>query len=179
MSAKGSNFKEDDNDLPLKDLLFFEVPVHTYCYFIFFGLLLTFRVLNYDKRFEVPRQSFTIAYIIGRQWHIYYFYDTFLVMQLPKNKLFLPGEGQYGTVFVGTAHGIYGQDSIKVLVCKNERCIVSGNRILGQALCGRHCEPTVLPLWVHRVLNNIPRWSKWVVFVIKFNLLLPCFGLLA
>ena len=29
------------------------------------------------------------------------------------------------------------------------------------------------------ILYNIPRWAKWIVFVIKLNLLLPCFGLLA
>ena len=31
---------------------------------------------------------------------------------------------------------------------------------------------------MHRAqINNIPRWAKQIVFVIKLNLLLPCFGL--
>ena len=28
-------------------------------------------------------------------------------------------------------------------------------------------------------ISNIPRWAKWIVFVIKLRLLLPCFGLTA
>ena len=28
-------------------------------------------------------------------------------------------------------------------------------------------------------INNIPTWAKWIVFVIKLRLLLPCFGLTA
>jgi len=48
------------------------------------------RILHYDRRFERSIDSFVIGHIIG--------------------------EGQYGTVFVGTARDIYGPDETKVAV---------------------------------------------------------------
>eukprot|EP00090_Calanus_glacialis_P036580 TRINITY_DN6251_c0_g1_i1.p1 TRINITY_DN6251_c0_g1~~TRINITY_DN6251_c0_g1_i1.p1 ORF type:complete len:818 (-),score=206.39 TRINITY_DN6251_c0_g1_i1:417-2870(-) len=48
------------------------------------------RILHYDRRFERCKDSFDIGHIIG--------------------------EGQYGTVFVGTAKNIYGPDETKVAV---------------------------------------------------------------
>ena len=33
--------------------------------------------------------------------------------------------------------------------------------------------------WWHSLINNITRWTMWIVFVIKLHFLLPCFGLSA
>jgi len=48
------------------------------------------RILHYDRKFERTKDSFVIGHIIG--------------------------EGQYGTVFLGTANNIYGPDETKVAV---------------------------------------------------------------